>query len=340
MTTILVTGSAGFIGFFVSKALLESGFRVVGADNFNSYYDPSLKRARVEMLSRTPGFERQDLDLADRAAVRRLFEEYRPELVFHSAAQAGVRYSLVNPHAYEQSNLAGFLNVLEEARLLPARRFVYASSSSVYGGNSKMPYSEDDPVNTPVSLYAATKRANELMAHTYTHLWGLQTVGLRFFTVYGPWGRPDMAYWSFLERILAGLPIKVFNFGKNRRDFTYIDDIVKGVTAALFSEKLDPYEIINLGNNKPEGLMEFIEILEELSGKNARKEMIPAQPGDVVATYADITRAQEKLGFQPALSLREGLELFVKWYLDHPALAASVAEFRTAGAPDAEPATP
>jgi len=328
MTTILVTGSAGFIGFHVARALLESGETVIGVDDFNKYYAPELKRARTEILTSSRNFVSVEMDLADRAAVKTAFKEYSPEIVCHLAAQAGVRYSLRNPYAYQRSNLEGFVNTIEEARRLPVRRFVYASSSSVYGGNTKMPYSEDDPVNTPVSLYAATKRANELMAHTYTHLWGLQTIGLRFFTVYGPWGRPDMAYWSFLENIRHGEPIKVFNYGKNRRDFTYIDEIVEGVVTSLTVDTLESYEIINLGNNNPVEVMDFIEILEDLSGKAAIKEMVPAQPGDVVATYADIDRSRNKLGFTPKTSLREGLEIFAKWYRDHPDLAQAVRNFR------------
>jgi UDP-glucuronate 4-epimerase len=329
MAVVLVTGSAGFIGFYVAKALLETGNIVVGLDNFNAYYAPQLKRARVRLLDGERDFYPVEDDLADRGAIERLFAEYSPDIVCHLAAQAGVRYSLKNPHAYQESNLQGFVNLIEAARLLPVKRFVYASSSSVYGGNTKMPYSEDDPVNTPISLYAATKRANELMAYSYTHLWGLQTIGLRFFTVYGPWGRPDMAYWSFLEAIQNNEPIKVFNYGKNRRDFTYIDDIIQGVTTALTSQALDAYEIINLGHNEPVELMTFIETLEELCGKTAIKEMVPAQPGDVVATYADIENARRKLGFSPTTSLRQGLERFVEWYTANPDLTRAVREFRS-----------
>lgn len=325
---ILVTGTAGFIGFFIAKTLLEKGQFVVGVDNFNEYYAPALKRERNAILTEYTAFIPVECDIADRDAVQRIFRDHRPRVVCHLAAQAGVRYSLRNPHAYQKSNLEGFVNLIEEARLLPVERFVYASSSSVYGGNTKMPYSEEDPVNTPVSLYAATKRANELIAYTYHHLWGLETVGLRFFTVYGPWGRPDMAYWSFLENILHGVPIKVFNFGRNRRDFTYIDDIVAGVEAALVSDRLNSFEIINLGNHRPVELMEFIGTLEDLAGKDALKEMVPPQPGDVVATYADIERARSKLGFEPRTTLREGLERFVSWYLDHANLAETVRRFR------------
>lgn len=328
MTTILVTGSAGFIGFYVARALLESGHTVIGLDNFNTYYAPALKRAREAVLRESEHYIPLEIDLIDRDAIKKCFGEFKPELVCHLAAQAGVRYSLNNPHVYQQSNLEGFVNLIEEARLLPVKRFVYASSSSVYGGNTKMPYSEDDPVNTPVSLYAATKRAAELMAYTYTHIWGLTTVGLRFFTVYGPWGRPDMAYWSFLENILHCEPIKVFNYGRNRRDFTCIDDIVPAVLAALTAESLESYEIINLGNHKPEGVIDFIRILEELTGKEAVQEMVPAQPGDVVATYADIDKARQKLGFNPATSLRQGLDRFVTWYRNHSDLVEAVRRFR------------
>lgn len=328
MAVILVTGSAGFIGFHVAKALLAAGETVIGLDNFNSYYAPELKWARTEVLSREENFFSVERDLTDRNAVKQIFGEFLPELVCHLAAQAGVRYSLQNPYSYQQSNLEGFVNLIEEARLLPVKRFVYASSSSVYGGNTKMPYSEDDPVNTPVSLYAATKRANELIAYTYTHLWGLQTVGLRFFTVYGPWGRPDMAYWSFLEAIANSEPIRVYNYGKNSRDFTYIDDIIPGVTAALYRNNLGAYEIINLGNNHPVQMMEFIQALEDLSGRIAIKEMVPPQPGDVVATYADISRAKAKLGFSPGTSLKEGMKHFVDWYRDQPELVRAVRQFR------------
>ncbi|MBM3298604.1 MAG: NAD-dependent epimerase/dehydratase family protein [Deltaproteobacteria bacterium] len=324
MATILVTGSAGFIGFSVASALLDARETVIGIDNFNDYYAPELKQQRDGLLLGRRNYVSIEMDLVDRQALAACFQDYRPDTVCHLAAQAGVRYSLRNPYVYQQSNLEGFINVIEQARLSAVSRFVYASSSSVYGGNSKMPYSEEDPVNTPVSLYAATKRSNELIAHTYTHLWGLQTVGLRFFTVYGPWGRPDMAYWSFLDAMVNHEPIRVFNYGKNRRDFTYIEDVVPAVVASLTAQTLDSCEIINLGNNRPEGLLDFIQTLEELSGSVAVKEMVPAQPGDVVATYADIEKAREKLGFSPGTSLRTGLERFVDWYFDHPDLIKAV----------------
>ncbi|MEW6352495.1 MAG: NAD-dependent epimerase/dehydratase family protein [Thermodesulfobacteriota bacterium] len=330
MKTILVTGTAGFVGFHVARALLEAGARVIGLDSFDPYYAVNLKMARTAILGRFPEFILEHADLADKAAVQHCFAQHSPEVVCHLAAQAGVRYSLKNPYAFERSNLAGFLNVIEETRKHDVERFVYASSSSVYAGNTKVPYSETDPVNTPVSLYAATKRANELMAYTYTHLWGLKTVGLRFFTVYGPWGRPDMAYWSFLEAIVHKEPIKVFNYGKNRRDFTYIDDVVQGVLGALSCSNSDPYEIINLGNNEPVELMDFIGILEDLAGMPAVKEMVPAQPGDMVETFADIDKAAKKLGFRPSISLRKGLEYFADWYFSSPEITRPVREFRKA----------
>lgn len=328
MATILVTGSAGFIGFFISSELLGKGHDVVGVDNFNSYYLPQLKVQRDNILKQHSNYVSVTGELSERSFVDKLYDDYRPNLVLHLAAQAGVRYSLKNPYSYQKSNLEAYVNLIEKAKQIGVERFVYASSSSVYGGNTKMPYSELDPVNTPISLYAATKRSNELMAHTYTHLWGLQTVGLRFFTVYGPWGRPDMAYWSFLENIRHKEPIKVFNYGKNMRDFTYIDDIIQGVSAALFSQKLDPYEIINLGNNKPVELMEFINTLEELSGQKATLQMVEPQPGDVVATYADISKAAAKLDFQPGTQLKEGLSSFVRWFNEHTQLVEEVREFR------------
>ncbi|MFH0959914.1 MAG: NAD-dependent epimerase/dehydratase family protein [Pseudomonadota bacterium] len=328
MSTTIVTGSAGFIGFHVSQALLGRGEVVIGLDDFNSYYDPQLKIARDEILRKQSNFVSLNMDISDLATLKTVFNKYNPSIVCHLAAQAGVRYSLRNPHAYQKSNLQGFVNLIEQAKQHSVKRFVYASSSSVYGGNTKLPYSEDDPVETPLSLYAATKRSNELIAYTYSHLWDMQTIGLRFFTVYGPWGRPDMAYWSFLEAMLHGEPIKVFNFGRNKRDFTYIDDVTQGVLAALTVDKLNKYEIINLGNNQPVELMDFINSLEDLSGMKAIKEMVPAQPGDVVATFANIDRASIKLGFKPSTSLREGLEPFIRWYKDQSSLVDSVRNFR------------
>lgn len=328
MSTIMVTGTAGFIGFYVARALLGEGATVIGIDNFNPYYSPELKTARDEILRKNRNFVSINADISDLSSVNAIFSEHKPALVCHLAAQAGVRYSLKNPYTYQKSNLEGFVNLIEQARHHSVRRFVYASSSSVYGGNTKLPYAENDHVETPMSLYAATKRANELIAYTYTHLWNLQTIGLRFFTVYGPWGRPDMAYWSFLEAMRHGTPIKVFNYGKNKRDFTYIDDVTSGVIAALKRDKLDQYEIINLGNNKPIELMDFISTLEELTGLEAIKEMVPPQPGDVIATFASIDKATAKLGFKPSTSLREGLAPFVRWYEDNPTLVKSIRDFR------------
>jgi UDP-glucuronate 4-epimerase len=328
MPKILVTGSAGFIGFHLSQALLNAGWEVVGIDDFNTYYAPALKRARTAILRQQPRFVVVESDLADKSLVRQVFHEYQPELVCHLAAQAGVRYSLRNPHAYQRCNLESFINVIEEARFSGVQRFVYASSSSVYGGNTKMPYSEKDPVNQPISLYAATKRSNELMAHSYTHLWDLQTIGLRLFTIYGPWGRPDMAYWSFLENIINDEPIKVFNYGKNRRDFTFIEDVIPSIMAALTNGNLDRCEIINLGHNHPVGVIDMIETVERLIDKVAIKEMVPAQPGDVVATYADIEQARNKLGFKPETPLEVGLKRFVEWYQEHPDLVQEVRRFR------------
>jgi len=315
--TFLVTGSAGFIGFHVAQALLAQGARVVGLDNFNDYYSPTLKHDRDAELRRHPNFMSLAADLADLPALEALFEAHRPQKICHLAAQAGVRYSLINPYAYQKSNLEGFLNLLELAKRFKPERLVYASSSSVYAGLTEMPFSETQRVDTPISLYAATKKANELMAHTYSHLFGLPTVGLRFFTVYGPWGRPDMAMWLFTEAMLQGKPIKVFNYGKMQRDFTYIDDIVQGVVAALMVPDLEPYEIINLGNHRSEELLKVIGILEEELHLQAEQQLLPIQPGDVPATYADIDRARSKLGFQPVTRIDEGIPRFVQWYLDY-----------------------
>ena len=313
----LVTGSAGFIGFHVARALLSRQAKVVGLDNFNDYYSPALKRERDRELRKYPDFVSINGDLTDLSLLESLFANHSPQKVCHLAAQAGVRYSLVNPFAYQKANLEGFLNLLELARQTQVERFVYASSSSVYAGLTEMPFSETQRVDKPISLYAATKKANELMAHAYSHLFALPSVGLRFFTVYGPWGRPDMAMWLFTEAMLAGKPIKVFNYGRMRRDFTYIDDIVTGVLAALMATGLETYEIINLGNHRSEELTRVIEILEQELGVQARQDLLPIQPGDVPATYADIDRAREKLGFQPTTSIEVGVHRFVQWYLDY-----------------------
>lgn len=313
---VLVTGTAGFIGSHVAHALLDDGYEVVGLDNFNDYYSVALKDARHALLVEREGYAGLRGDLADFKFLVSSFKAHAPDRVCHLAAQAGVRYSLENPFAYEQSNLAGYLNILECCRHNNISRLVYASSSSVYGGNKKIPFSENDPVDHPVSLYAATKKANELMAHSYTHLYGFQTIGLRFFTVYGPWGRPDMAYWLFSEAMLQGKSIKVFNHGDMQRDFTYIDDIVQGVKSALFTDGLDLYEIFNLGNNQPERLMDMIQILGNALGIEPQMEMLPMQPGDVPITYADITKAQTRLGYTPRTGLQDGLQKFVDWFRD------------------------
>jgi UDP-glucuronate 4-epimerase len=319
--TFLVTGSAGFIGLHVARALLSRGAGVVGLDNFNDYYAPALKRDRDQELRQYPNFVSIEGDLADLPLLTSLFKTHGPRKICHLAAQAGVRYSLVNPFAYQKSNLEGFLNLLELAKRHQVERFVYASSSSVYGGLTELPFSETQRVDTPISLYAATKRANELMAHAYSHLFGLPTVGLRFFTVYGPWGRPDMAMWLFTAAMLADKPIKVFNYGRMRRDFTYIDDIVQGVVAALLVSGLEAYEVINLGNHRCEELSEVIHLLEQALRVKAKQDLLPIQPGDVPATYADIARARAKLGFEPVTPIEVGVPRFIEWYLNYHGLA-------------------
>ena len=311
---IFVTGTAGFEGSYVAHELLDEGHEVVGLDNFNDYYSVDLKEARHAKLEAREGYTGFFGDLADYELLTSVFKQYKFDRVCHLAAQAGVRYSLQNPFAYEQSNLAGHLNILECCRHHEIERLVYASSSSVYGGNKKVPFSETDHVDNPVSLYAATKKANELMAHSYTHLYGFQSIGLRFFTVYGPWGRPDMAYWLFTDAMLNGRAIKVFNHGDMKRDFTYIDDIVQGVKASLFVDGLDPYEVFNLGNNQPELLMDMIQYLGDALGVEPQMEMLPMQPGDVPITFADIGNAKVKLGYQPTTSLKDGLGKFIEWY--------------------------
>jgi UDP-glucuronate 4-epimerase len=314
---ILVTGAAGFIGAALSERLLARGHAVVGLDNFNDYYDPALKEARAARLEGHPGFRMVRADLADAAALGAVFDATRFDVVVNLAAQAGVRYSLVNPGAYVQSNLVGFVNVLECCRHHGLPRLVYASSSSVYGGNEKMPFSEDDRVDAPVSLYAATKKSDELLAHVYAHLFGLQTVGLRFFTVYGPWGRPDMAPCLFADAMLSGRPIKVFNHGRMKRDFTFVEDIVSGVVACVESKDLGPEELFNIGNNRPVELMRFIELLSGALGVEPKMEMLPMQPGDVPATYADISRIHAKLGYEPTTPIEVGVPAFAKWYREY-----------------------
>jgi UDP-glucuronate 4-epimerase len=323
---VLVTGAAGFIGYHLSERLLARGDEVVGVDNFNDYYDPALKEARAERLARSTRFEMARIDLADADALTALVARTKPEAVVNLAAQAGVRYSLDNPSAYVQSNLVGFANILEACRHNEVAHLVYASSSSVYGGNDELPFSVDDRVDCPLSLYAASKKANELMAHTYSHLFALPTTGLRFFTVYGPWGRPDMALFLFTKAILAGEPIKVFNHGDMRRDFTYIDDIVEGVVRVVdapptsdsnMSKTGAPYRLFNIGNNDPVELLEMIRLLEVELGQEAEKELLPMQPGDVPATYADIEALEKAVGFKPSTPLADGIARFVEWYREY-----------------------
>lgn len=337
MGPILVTGAAGFIGFHVSRKLLQAGKQVVGFDNMNAYYSPALKTARLDLLRNEPGFEFVEADVADDAALKAVFEKYKPEYVLHLAAQAGVRYSIENPAAYVQANLVGFGNMLECCRRNDVKHLVYASSSSVYGKNKKVPFSTDDRTDQPVSFYAATKRANELMAYAYSDLFQLPTTGLRFFTVYGPWGRPDMAIFSFTQDILSGKPIKIFNNGIMKRDFTYIDDIVEGVIntmnvnpredeqAKAEGEGSTPARIYNIGNNSPVPLMELVQTLEAVLGKEAEKIYLPMQAGDVYETYADIDSLQRVTGFRPSTPLRFGLEKFVEWYLDYYQVAKPTA---------------
>ena len=323
--TILVTGAAGFIGSFLCHHLLGRGEEVVGIDDLNSYYDPALKAVRLERLSVRPGFTFMKGDIADTQALAEAVRGRKIVKVAHLAAQAGVRYSIENPRAYLRSNLAGHLEILELCRGLGSvEHLVYASSSSVYGGNEKVPFSESDPVDHPVSLYAATKKADELMSHTYAHLYGIPQTGLRFFTVYGPWGRPDMAYWLFTEAMLQGKPIRVFNQGEMWRDFTYIDDIIAGTAAALDNPPGGggaPHRVYNIGHNQPEKLGHFIDVLEEVLGVKANRLYEPMQPGDVLRTYADISSIKRDLGFQPQTSLREGLELFAEWFKSHYSFA-------------------
>lgn len=314
---ILVTGTAGFIGYHVAEDLLRLGHEVIGVDNFNDYYSVRLKRDRHRRLEAHAGYQGFEFDLADPLRTMELFRTARPQRVCHLAAQAGVRYSLLNPHAYERSNLAAFVNVLEGCRHQRVERLVYASSSSVYGGNTKLPFAESDPVDHPISLYAATKKANELMAYTYTHLFGLATVGLRLFTVYGPWGRPDMAMWIFTERLIRGDAIPVFNYGRMRRDFTYIDDVVAGVRASLLVDGLEAYEVLNLGHHQPEELLHMIQILAQTLGVEPKMDLLPMQPGDIPATYAEIERARAKLGFEPRTPLSDGIREFVTWFREY-----------------------
>jgi len=331
--TILVTGAAGFIGFHLSHYLLEQHFDVIGIDNLNDYYDPGLKQSRLDRLGLYQNFVFQKADLKNKAEIDTVFERYQPTHVINLAAQAGVRYSIENPYAYVDSNLIGFINILEACRHYPVKHLLYASSSSVYGGNTVIPFSTNDPVDHPVSLYAASKKANELMAHSYSHLYGIPSTGLRFFTVYGPWGRPDMAYFSFTRDILEGNPIKVFNHGKMERDFTYIDDIVEGIYRLVDkppvaisdwdeskndnSTSFAPYRIYNIGNNKPVPLMRFIMELESALGIEAKKIYMDMQPGDVLRTYADVSDLERDINFKPETSIEVGIEKFVAWYQEY-----------------------
>lgn len=333
MNKILVTGAAGFIGFTLSKRLLERGDEVVGLDNLNDYYDVALKLSRLKQITMTENFKPVRLDLAERDGMARLFKEEKFDVVVNLAAQAGVRYSLINPHAYVDTNLVGFVNILEGCRHNNVKHLVFASSSSVYGANTHMPFSVHHNVDHPVSLYAATKKANELMAHTYASLFKLPSTGLRFFTVYGPWGRPDMALFLFTKAILEGKPIDVFNFGRMQRDFTYIDDIVEGVVRVIDripgpntewsgdspdpSSSYAPYKLYNIGNNNPVELMHYIEVLEDCLGKKAEKNLLPIQAGDVPATYADVDDLIKDVGFKPSTSIEEGIKKFVEWYKEY-----------------------
>jgi UDP-glucuronate 4-epimerase len=330
---IMVTGAAGFIGNFVSERLVGRGDTVVGVDNLNDYYDVTLKQARLDRLHNEPGFYNYRVDIADRQAFREVFEKEKPDRVVHLAAQAGVRYSIENPHAYIEANIVGFMNVLETVREFGTEHLVYASTSSVYGANTNMPFSVHDNVDHPVSLYAASKKSNELMAHTYSHLYQIPTTGLRFFTVYGPWGRPDMALFTFTRKILAGEPIDVYNYGNHRRDFTYVDDIVEGVIRVLdrvakpnddwtgdtpdAATSSAPYRLYNIGSNNPIELLRYIELLEQTLGRTAEKNLLPMQPGDVPDTYANVDALAKDVDYRPATPVEAGIRNFVEWYLSY-----------------------
>ena len=336
---VLVTGAAGFIGFFTAERLAGRGDTVVGVDNLNDYYDVELKRARLARLEALPGFHFERVDVADRKGWRDMFRRHRPDRVVHLAAQAGVRHSIDNPHAYVDANVVGFLNVLESAREAGIDHLVYASTSAVYGANARMPFSTADPVDQPMSMYAATKKSNELMAHAYSHLHGLPTSGLRFFTVYGPWGRPDMALFTFTRKILAGEPIDVFNHGNHRRDFTYIDDIVEGVVRVLdkpprpgdsrsgqdpdAASPAAPYRLLNIGNGRPVELLAFIAAIERALGRKARRNLLPLQPGDVPETFADIEPLVHDFGYRPQTMIETGIAQFIAWYRDYYGVAGA-----------------
>lgn len=320
--TYLITGGAGFIGFHLSRRLLAQGARVAGFDNCNDYYDVKLKKERLSVLEAYPNYSFMRGDLANEGDVRRAFEEFRPQVVVNLGAQAGVRYSIENPKAYMDSNMTGFFHILEACRRFPVEHLVYASSSSVYGGNDKVPFSTEDKVDEPESLYAATKKANELMAHAYSKLYGIPVTGLRFFTVYGPYGRPDMAYFAFTKKILSGEPIQIYNQGDMYRDFTYIDDIVRCMEKMLCNPpeengKGARYKLYNIGNNKPVKLMDFVAALERSLGVEAKKEFLPMQPGDVYQTYADVDELARDFGFRPDTPIEEGLSKFVTWYREY-----------------------
>ena len=330
---VLVTGAAGFVGSFTAERLAERGDSVVGIDNLNDYYDVRLKRDRLRRLEALPGFSFEKIDVADRQAWDEAFRRHRPDRVVHLAAQAGVRHSIEDPHAYVDANVVGFLNVLESAREADLEHLVYASTSAVYGANTAMPFRTTDNVDHPLSMYAATKKANELMAHAYSHLHGIPTTGLRFFTVYGPWGRPDMALFTFTRKILAGEPIEVFNHGHHRRDFTYIDDIVEGVVRVLDhpatgdagwcgdapdpSTSEAPYRLYNIGNSQPVELLRFIEVIEDVLGRRAEKKLLPLQPGDVPDTFSDVEPLAANLNYRPSTPIETGIERFVSWYRDY-----------------------
>ena len=318
---ILITGFAGFIGFHASRELLRRGWEVVGIDNFCDYYNVKLKRDRAALLEGQPGFSARELDICDIEGLRDAFAAEKPDVVLNLAAQPGVRYSIDHPFVYEKTNLAGFLNVLECCRhAAKVPKLVFASSSSVYGGNKKMPFEESDKVDNPGSLYAATKKANELMAHTYSHLYGMQTIGLRFFTVYGAWYRPDMALSLFADAMLHGRPIKVFNHGDMLRDFTYVDDIVDGIVRVVEAQDLPLYDIFNIGNHRSEKLLDVINVLADALGVKPKMEMLPMQPGDVYATYASIEKLNKAVGYEPKTTIREGIPVFAKWYMEYHGL--------------------
>ncbi len=318
---ILITGHAGFIGFHAAREFLRRGWTVAGVDNFSDYYDVRLKRDRVAMLAGDSGFSAHELDLCDLEGLRSAFAEEMPDVVLNLAAQPGVRYSIDHPFVYQKTNLEGFLNVLECCRhAAKVPKLVFASSSSVYGGNTKMPFEESDKVDTPVSLYAATKKANELMAHTYSHLYKIQTIGLRFFTVYGDWYRPDMALSLFADAMLHDRPLKVFNSGNMMRDFTYVDDIVDGIVRVAESDRLPLYDIFNIGNHRSERLMDVIETLSRALGVEPKLEMLPMQAGDVLATYASIEKLHKAVGYEPRTTIRQGIPVFAKWYREYHAI--------------------